>query len=109
MAGVIPDDDAFRRTKRAVIAYENGDVPYVAPNSNVRSAPAFQHRLVKPDADIAEDTSGTCSVWYGATKGSETDTGDNIEAYTRQDLVEDQWCWALAMPNGWELIPLECP
>jgi len=64
--------------------------------------------LCKPDADIAADTSGTCSVYYGATKGSESDTTQNITGYTRQDLVTGQWCLAVGLANGWELVPLEC-
>lgn len=39
-------------------------------------------KIVKPDADIDDDESGTCSVWQkNASTGTLEDTGDNITAY----------------------------
>jgi hypothetical protein len=46
--------------------------------------------LGKPDANIAANASGTISIWAG-TPGSETDTGENVTAYTRAALTSGKW------------------
>lgn len=107
MAAYTFDEDAFRRTRNAVRLVENSPLgsQLLRPQTGFPSA---QFRLVKPDADIAADASGTCSVFYSDTKGSETDTSEDITGFTRTDVGEGKWCLAVGLANGWELIPLEC-
>ena len=49
-------------------------------------------RIGKTDAAIDQDSSGTVSIYAGTSKGSETDTGNNVEAYSRfGDIDDDVW------------------
>lgn len=47
-------------------------------------------QLGKPDSNIAANASGTISIYRG-TPGSETDTGENVTAYTRIALTAAKW------------------
>lgn len=64
--------------------------------------------LVKTDSSHSKGASGSCSIFAG-TKGSETDTGENITAWNRfADLDAGKWAVAAYVVNGWELIAGEC-
>lgn len=65
-------------------------------------------RLGKTDESISSDSTGTVSIYSGDV-GSETDTGDNIEGYSRgTDIDADIWVNIMARGGGYEIFPLEC-
>lgn len=68
--------------------------------------------LGKPDSQIPKGDSGTVSIYgkYDDTKGSETDTGNDIESvYARvTTLNADTWVYVEWIVNGWEAVPAEC-
>jgi hypothetical protein len=62
----------------------------------------------KTDATHAKGSSGTISI-YSGTKGSETDTGVNVEAWNRfADLGSGKWVTLLWIGEGYDLIAGEC-
>lgn len=71
--------------------------------------PQIRPVLVKTDAAHAKGATGTVSI-YSGTKGSETDTGENIEGvYNRfADLATGKWALAFPVDSGWELWAGEC-
>ncbi len=64
----------------------------------------------KTDAAIDKGNSGTVSIWAGTTKGSESDTGDNITGvYNRfADIAITKWVHVEWVNGGWELSAAEC-
>lgn len=65
--------------------------------------------LGKSNAAIAKSTTGVVKVYAGATKGSESDSGDTIRAYNRfRDILTDVWVYAYWVNRNWEIIQAEC-
>lgn len=65
--------------------------------------------LGKTDAAIDKGDSGTVSLYSGSTKGSETDTGENVEAYNRfADLDSGVWVHVTFVGTDYELSAAEC-
>ena len=66
--------------------------------------------LGKTDASHAKGASGTISIWAGTTKGSETDTGENLTGvYNRfADIAITKWVHVEWINGGWELSAGEC-
>ena len=65
----------------------------------------YSIKLGKVDDDCEAGDTVTVSIWKGTTKGSETDTGDNIEAYLRYpELTADSWCHVMYHNGGWEIF-----
>lgn len=64
---------------------------------------------VKTDAAHAKGASGTVSI-YSGPKGSETDTGRDIENVynTFADLGAGKWAFVEFIDGGWELYVAEC-
>lgn len=62
----------------------------------------------KTDAAHAKGASGTVSIWNG-TPGSETDTGDNVDAYNRfANVAISKWVALANNGFGFYLIAAEC-
>lgn len=65
--------------------------------------------LGKTSAAIAKGATGTVAVYTGRTKGSETASGLEVEAYNRYaDLGSGKWCRIEWVLGGWELYVAEC-
>lgn len=70
--------------------------------------------ICKTAEEIDKNTTGTLNVYWrdiggGVGKGSETNTGETIEAYMRYaDAASDAWCKAYWIQGGWEFMTLEC-
>ena len=70
---------------------------------------AKNRRIGKTDAAIDKDGSGTVSVYKGTTKGSETDSGNDVEAYNRfGDIEAGKWVLVEFISGGWEIYQGEC-
>jgi hypothetical protein len=64
--------------------------------------------LAKCTSSVAKGASGTFKVYSGTTKGSEADTGIEIEAYCRMAAyTADTWAYLEPVDSGWEAAP-EC-
>lgn len=102
-----PDKRSYDRMARVV--RRAGNLP--TESGPIRGKDA-QHRLLlgKTDAAHAKGATGTISIYTGTTKGSETDSGRNIEGvYNRfADLAADKWVLLHWVAGGWELIAGEC-
>lgn len=62
-------------------------------------------RLGKVDSDVTAPASATVSIYRGTTKGSETDTTENVTAYLRySELAAGSWCHVAYIDGGWEII-----
>ena len=56
-----------------------------------------------------KDATETVDLYSGDTKGSETKTDDDVEAYNRfADVATGKWCIVIFIGGGWELIAAEC-
>jgi len=65
--------------------------------------------IVKTDAAHNADASGTCSIYGGPTKGSETDMGINLTAWNRYaDLESGKWAQAQLEGKDWDLVAGRC-
>jgi len=65
----------------------------------------YSIELGKVDADVTAGNSVAVSIYRGTTKGSETDTGDNVTAYLRESsLAEGAWCYVFYVNGGWEIF-----
>lgn len=65
----------------------------------------YSIELGKVDAAITAPGSVSVSIWRGTTKGSETDTGDNVTAYLRySELASGSWCHVMYHNGGWEIF-----
>lgn len=65
--------------------------------------------LGKTDAAINKGTSGTVSIYGGTTKGSETDTGNNMTVYNRYaNVAAARWVTIMYIDSDWEMICGEC-
>lgn len=65
--------------------------------------------IAKTTTTHDKDATQTVDFYAGATKGSETTTGDSVDAYNRfADLASDKWCLVMFLGDGWELFAGEC-
>jgi len=65
--------------------------------------------LGKTDAAHNKSASGTVSIYTGTTKGSETDSTNNVTAYNRFANVESgKWVLLIYINGGYEMIAAEC-
>lgn len=103
------DADSVKRIQKSVRRVER-----TYPNAKEKRGrrvpgPARRILLGKTDAAISKSNSGTISIYAGATKGSESDTGDNRSAYNRfADIAISKWVLIAWVGSGWEIIQAEC-
>lgn len=65
----------------------------------------YSFRVGKTDSAVTAPASVTVSIYSGTTKGSETDTGDNVTAYLRySELAAGAWCHVAYIDGGWEIL-----
>lgn len=65
----------------------------------------YSIRVGKVDAAVSAGESVSVSIYSGTTKGSETDTGDNVTAYLRySELAIGAWCHVAFIDGGWEIL-----
>lgn len=79
-------------------------------NAGAPYRPRVTPILGKTDASHAKGATGTISIYSGTTKGSETDTGENLTGvYNRfADLASGKWVLCFPVDAGWELWAGEC-
>lgn len=65
----------------------------------------FGMLLVKRGSDVSMGAAATFTVYSGAAKGSETDSGWTIEGYCRfASYSADSWALAVPVDGGWEVF-----
>jgi len=94
---------------RRLIQIENGR-PTVSGMKRRNSRPfTFSIQLGKTNEAIAKGESGEVEFWYGSPKGSETASGETVQAYNRfADIEADKWVIVCVIQGGWEFLVGEC-
>ncbi len=78
---------------------------------------AQRRYLAKADDDVIKSNTGTFSIYsrgettdgQDAPKGTEVDTGENIDAYARMGgITADDWVFLEWIDGGWEVYQAEC-
>lgn len=76
----------------------------------VKEPPAKRTLLGKPNSDVAQGATGTFTIYSGDTKGSETATSREEDAYCRAAAITTtQMSYLEWVDGGWEAVPAECP
>lgn len=91
-------------------ASEDDYLQVVRINGEWRPSATAGKQLLKGKTDAAHNkgASGTVSIWSG-TKGSETDTTENVTAWnTFANIGSGKWVVVAWVDGGWELIAAEC-
>lgn len=100
---LVPDDAGAFTYLATVAAGPNGEI--VALIDKISGATI---KLGKTDAAHAKGASGTISV-YSGTKGSETDSGENVTAWNRYaNVASGKWVTCVWINGGWDLVAGEC-
>lgn len=99
--------DVFDRKSSQRIAdatrWVEGQIPNNAGLPVNRRGPWRGALLVKTDGTHASGATQDVKI-YSGDKGSETDTGETVEAHNRfSELADDTWAIALPHHTGWEL------
>jgi len=104
-AGLI-SAELYDRLKRMLDAWEAEYDPRIGRQRVTRRMPHdYSIRVGKVDADVSADESVSVSIYHGTTKGSETDTGENVTAYLRySSLSAGAWCHVAYIDGGWEIL-----
>jgi hypothetical protein len=109
MAGYTFSGDAVERIRQTVRTVEGQqEMPQTSRANSI--AMQFDYALIgKTDAALAKGTSGTISVYSGASSSSLTDTGDNITAYNRFGAIAaNRFVFVWTLPWGFEVTAAEC-
>ena len=101
--------DEDRRLLQEVIAREKGRPKNRSEKQPTVITTAKNRKLGKTDAAIDKGESGTVSIYKGTTKGSETDSTNDVTAYNRfGNLGADKWVFVEFINGGWEVYQAEC-
>ena len=109
MAGYTFSGDAVERIRQTVRAVEGQqELPQTSRANSI--ALQFDYAQIgKTDASLAKGTSGTISVYSGASSSSLTDTGENITAYNRFGAIAaNRFVFVWTLPWGFEVTAAEC-
>lgn len=106
MTGVKMTPEFARAVQKMVREYLQKSQDVRPTRQSAKSNPHdYSFRLGKTDAAVTAPASVTVSIYSGTTKGSETDTGDNVTAFLRySELAINQWCHVAFIDGGWEIL-----